>query len=173
MPGFLGAASEFIPNPLLPKSANDVLLIDDFQSDSLLLGYIFGGIKSSAAAIFWTNTGNESNANAFIYPVYLMKSSEKSNDQLNTLSNNGLQLQVFADVFQQEVNVQFMNLTDGISVITIQKEDGTTVLNRKIRGKLNKHSSEYFTCKKLKSGQRYRFIYSNDALKVEQWLNVH
>jgi hypothetical protein len=173
MPGFLGAASEFIPNPLLPKSANDVLLIDDFQSDSLLLGYIFGGIKSSAAAIFWTNTGNESNANAFIYPVYLMKSSEKSNDQLNTQSNNGLQLQVFADAFQQEVNVQFMNLTDGISVITIQKEDGTTVLNRKIRGKLNKHSSEYFTCKKLKSGQRYRFIYSNDALKVEQWLNVH
>ena len=92
---------------------------------------------------------------------------------MNTQSNNGLQLQVFADVFQHEVNVQFMNLTDGISVITIQKEDGTTVLNRKIRGKLNKHSSENFMCKKLKSGQRYRFIYSSDALKVEQWLNVH
>jgi hypothetical protein len=173
MPGFLGAASEFIPNPSLPKSANDVLLIDDFQSDSLLLGYIFGGIKSSAAAIFWTNTGNESNANAFIYPVYLMKSADKSNDQLNIQSNNGLQLQVFADAFQQEVNVQFMNATDGISTVTLQKIDGSVLFNRKIRGKKNEVSSRNIKCKKLKIGERYRFVYSNNTQHVEQWIHVH
>lgn len=173
MPGFLGAASEFIPNPSLPKSANDVLLIDDFQSDSLLLGYIFGGIKSSAAAIFWTNTGNESNANASIYPVYLIKSVEKPNDQLNIQSNNGLQLQVFADAFQQEVNIRFMNAMDGISMVSLQKIDGSMLFKRKIRGKKNVVSSRNIKCKKLKIGERYRFIYSNNTQQVEQWIHVH
>jgi hypothetical protein len=92
---------------------------------------------------------------------------------LNTQSNNGLQLQVFADAFKQEVNVRFMNATDGISTVSLQKVDGSFLFKRKIRGKKNEASSRNFKCKKLKMGARYRFVYSNSTQQVEQWIHVH
>ncbi|MBL7776286.1 MAG: T9SS type A sorting domain-containing protein, partial [Saprospiraceae bacterium] len=55
LPELLGAGAEFIPNPGLPAYANGVLRMDEFSGDSVLLGYIFGGIKSPQANIFFTN----------------------------------------------------------------------------------------------------------------------
>ncbi|MFZ1320297.1 MAG: T9SS C-terminal target domain-containing protein [Ignavibacteria bacterium] len=74
MPALLGAGSEFIPIDNIPQYKNGVLKLDDFTADSTLVGYIYGGISSSAKNIFFTNSGTQSKANSQIFKVYVIKS---------------------------------------------------------------------------------------------------
>lgn len=74
LPAFLGAGAEFIPREDLPTFPNGVIRMDDLNvppGDSLLLGYIFGGIRSSAENIFFVNDGTQSDAHNRAYAVYL------------------------------------------------------------------------------------------------------
>ena len=73
MPSLLGASSEFIPVENLPKYNNEVLKLDDFSADKTLVGYIFGGISSSDANIFFSNGGTQSSASSQIFKVYIIK----------------------------------------------------------------------------------------------------
>ena len=73
MPAFLGAGSEFIRADNLPEYANEVIKLDEIKADSILIGYIFGGIRSSEPEIFWSNNGTQSAANSEIYKVFLLK----------------------------------------------------------------------------------------------------
>ena len=47
MPELLGAGSEFIPKLDLEHYENEVFKLDDFNADTTLVGYIYGGINSS------------------------------------------------------------------------------------------------------------------------------
>lgn len=105
MPGYLGAASEFIINPELPLVHGEIINLNKLQGDSVLLGYIYGGINSSAANIFWINTGVESIASQMIYPVYLVKGQQEM--KLNVQSEEGTQLQVFPKPLAKEIVFSF------------------------------------------------------------------
>ncbi|MFM2156075.1 MAG: hypothetical protein RL516_824 [Bacteroidota bacterium] len=73
MPGYFGASSEFIPVLSNAHFNNEVLKLDDLVFDTTLVGYIYGGINSSAANIFFTNNGTQSTASSQIYKVSLIK----------------------------------------------------------------------------------------------------
>lgn len=73
MPGFLGSGAEFIPADNIPGFANGVIMLDELKTGSTLLGFIFGGIASSEAEIFWANDGTQSAASGVLYKVYLVK----------------------------------------------------------------------------------------------------
>jgi hypothetical protein len=78
LPTFLGAGAEFIPREDLPTFPNGVIRMDALNvapGDSLLLGYIFGGIRSSAENIFFVNDGTQSEAHNRAYAVYLHNSA--------------------------------------------------------------------------------------------------
>ncbi|MBK8967463.1 MAG: T9SS type A sorting domain-containing protein [Lewinellaceae bacterium] len=77
MPGLTGAGAEFILHPDAPVYANGVVKMDELVGDSVLLGYIFGGIQSPQANIFFTNI--PSNAEAVAYAVWLHRGT--SNQQ--------------------------------------------------------------------------------------------
>lgn len=94
MPAYLGAGSEFIPNKELPRYNNEVLKLDELNEDSTLIGYIFGGINSSEANIFWINDGSQSTANNQLFKVYLTKSTLSTHD-LNKSSVGTLQMLLF------------------------------------------------------------------------------
>lgn len=94
MPAFLGAGSEFIPAPGLPTFPNGVIKMDDLaNTDSLLLGYIFGGISSTAPNIFFTNDGTQSSASNTLFKVYLLSETPTSTTTANTLA--GVELSVY------------------------------------------------------------------------------
>lgn len=95
MPALLGAGAEFIPADNLPAYANGVLKLDDLAADSVLVGYIYGGIASTAPNIFWINTGVESSASSTIFKVYLVKNTANSTHHLNTQSVGTLRMRVF------------------------------------------------------------------------------
>jgi len=76
MPSLLGASSEFIPVENLPKYNNEVLNLDDFSNDKLLIGYIYGGISSTDANIFFSNTGIQSSASSQLFKVFIIKTRQ-------------------------------------------------------------------------------------------------
>ncbi|HLP36382.1 hypothetical protein [Lacibacter sp.] len=73
MPALLGAGSEFIPVESLPRYKNGVLKLDELTTTPTVIGYIYGGISSTAANIFWFNNGTQSAASSQIFKVNLTK----------------------------------------------------------------------------------------------------
>ena len=95
MPAFLGAGSEFIRVENVPTYVNGVIKLDDLLNDTTLIGYIYGGISSSAANIFWVNNGAESSASSQIFKVYLTKTDPLAIHDLNEQSQGSLKLNVY------------------------------------------------------------------------------
>ncbi|MDZ4809951.1 MAG: T9SS C-terminal target domain-containing protein [Bacteroidota bacterium] len=71
MPGYLGAAAEFIPIDEDLFTTNGMLKIEDVSKKKKLAGYIIGGIDSKAPNIFWSNETEPSRASPVIWKVYL------------------------------------------------------------------------------------------------------
>lgn len=107
MPGFLGASAEFIPLHSVPMYANEVIKMNELQGDSVLLGYIFGGINSSAKNIFWINNGTQSEAASQLFAVYLLNNKQTGIHELNPQSTAGIRMQLSP------------NPTDGQLIITL------------------------------------------------------
>ncbi|NPA34718.1 MAG: T9SS type A sorting domain-containing protein, partial [Chlorobi bacterium] len=47
------------------------------EGDRVLIGYVIGGINSSAPNIFWINDGTQSRADQTVYAVYLKKGESR------------------------------------------------------------------------------------------------
>jgi hypothetical protein len=94
LPAYLGTGAEFILAPGIPTYENGVIRLDDLpESDSLLLGYIYGGIQSEAANIFFVNDGTQSLATSGVFAVYLL--GEGVNTTTNTDATGNLPLSLF------------------------------------------------------------------------------
>jgi Secretion system C-terminal sorting domain len=136
MPGYLGASAEFIPLDILPKYANGVIKLDELDPDTALVGYIYGGISSSAANIFFINDGTESVAHPLIYKVYVIRNMTTSTHALNDQSHNGLQMQIYPNPNDGTFNIQF-HLREKIKmVLTISDDRGKVLVKEDVSGQL-------------------------------------
>jgi len=133
MPVLLGAGSEFIPINTLPHYRNEVFKLDDFTADTTLIGYIYGGISSTAANIFFTNTGTQSSASSQIFKVLVIKNSKVGIHELNTQSNGTLQMQVYPNYNNSNFVVKF-NLKNNSEVkLTINDASGKLIENKVLK----------------------------------------
>jgi hypothetical protein len=132
MPGYLGSGSELILNPEVSKFENEVVKFDDFQNDTISVGYIFGGISSSAANIFFTNTGAESSASGQILKVFVIRNSATARHELNPQSTNNLQFQVFSNSGKGSINLKFKLRKPEAVRILISDSNGRQVKNLKL-----------------------------------------
>ncbi len=107
MPALLGASSEFIPVESIPTYDNEVVNLDALTADTILLGYIYGGIASTEANIFWINTGTESAASSQIFKVYLVKNGISGVDVLNPQSVGSLHMQIYPNPNNGVFGVKF------------------------------------------------------------------
>ncbi len=105
MPALLGASSEFIPVETLERYGNDVLKLDSLPVGRTLVGYIYGGIASTAANIFFINSGTQSSANSQIFKVFINKTV--STDALNGHSLDAMNMRVFPNPSLGESVVNF------------------------------------------------------------------
>lgn len=172
MPGYFGAASEFIPAPGLPVFDNETVRLDELKGDTVLLGYVFGGIKSSAANVFWINTGVESIASPVIYPVYLIK-NPFAGITLNEQSINALQLQIYPNPLEGEVTIAFTMPADGDATLVIKDLMGV-VANEKTLKKIKK--GEYVKdvrFRDLKRGDTYYLHLTVNGKTVTQKMIVN
>lgn len=105
MPSLLGAGSEFIPLENLSIFNNDVIKLDNISYDTTLVGYIYGGISSSAANVFFANGNDLSTASSEIFKVYIIKNKPVDIPKTETL--NTLKAQVFPTPNDGNFNLKF------------------------------------------------------------------
>jgi hypothetical protein len=130
MPALLGAGAEFIPNQRVPQSRNEVLKLDEFTSDSTLVGYIYGGISSTAANIFFTNTGAQSSASSQIFKVYVIKNALVGIHDLNEQSIGTLKMQVFPNPNNGDFIVKFFLNKMAETKLSLYSLDGRIIEER-------------------------------------------
>jgi hypothetical protein len=106
-----------------------VLKLDDLTDDSTLVGYIYGGISSTAANIFFTNTGTQSSASSQIFKVYVIKNSTVGIHELNTQSIGTLQIQVYPNPNNGNFIVKFNLRDNGEVKLTINDAYGKLIEN--------------------------------------------
>lgn len=75
MPLLHGASAEFIINTSLPHTSSKIILLSEIQHDTILTGYIFGGIHSPIINPFAQNQTNQTSASATIYAVKLIRNN--------------------------------------------------------------------------------------------------
>jgi hypothetical protein len=73
MPGYFGAAAEFIPANESLFTKKGILNLNKLDKNSTMIGYIIGGIDSRAANVFWSNEAEPSRASPVIWKVYFAK----------------------------------------------------------------------------------------------------
>lgn len=131
MPNYLGAGSEFIPIQTIPHYSNEVLKLDEITTDSTLIGYIFGGINSTAKNIFWINDGTQSTANNQIFKVYLTNQTlSTSTHDLNEQSNGTLQMIVYPNPNNGILKIKYhLNGTENIR-LKIYDLNGSLIENK-------------------------------------------
>lgn len=127
MPSLLGAGSELIINQTLTTYPNGVIKLDELSSDSNFIGYIFGGISSTAPNIFFTNTGTQSAASHQVFKVYLIKEKTISIDKINLQSIGSLNLVVMPNPTRGDFKVRFYLENSSDVSITIYNLQGKKI----------------------------------------------
>jgi hypothetical protein len=168
MPGYLGAGSEFIPIESLPHYPNHVLKLDDFTADTTLTGYIYGGISSSAANIFFTNTGTQSSASSQLFKVFVIKNTPSETDQLNPQSIGTLKMQAYPNPNDGNFFVQF-NLAKSAEVkITLFNTEGK-IIEEKVLSNLPVGANSFHRkIRSLSSGGVYWITIETEYEKATQ-----
>lgn len=127
MPSLLGAGAEFIPIMSVPQYNNEVFKLDNFTSDSTLVGFIYGGISSTAANIFFTNTGTQSTASSQIFKVYVLKNATVGVHNLNEQSIGTLKMQVFPNPNDGDFAVKFYLKESAETKVSLYSIDGRKI----------------------------------------------
>ncbi len=173
MPGYLGASAEFIPMEGLPMFANDVIRLDDLKEDSVCIGYIFGGIESSAANIFFINNGEESVAHNLVYKVYLTFNHTTNIDDINVQSNNGLQMQIYPNPNEGVFNILFYLKEKKSVLMTITDEKGKVILKEDLSSQVMRGSNILQKgIKSIKAGGIYFVTLTVDGQSATQKIIV-
>lgn len=128
MPSLLGAGSEFIPNENLTSFDNGIIKLDDIKNDSSTLGYIYGGISSSAGNIFWVNEGVESEASSQIFKIKLIKNTASDVHDLNEQSKGSLKLVVYPNPNEGVFTLQYHLVQSTDVKISIFSMDGKVII---------------------------------------------
>lgn len=118
---YLGAGAEFIPLESISSYTNHVYKYDDIASNRELIGYIYGGISSTAANIFFSNGNDLSKASSMIFKVYLKKKGNASME----IAGESQFFQSYPNPFIETLTMFFQN--DNMQDIYIYDDIGKLV----------------------------------------------
>lgn len=142
MPALLGAGSEFIPNEQLSTYPNGVIKLDDLLDDTTQLGYIFGGISSTAANIFWTNEGDLSSASSQLFKVNLIKNHTSDIDNINKQSTGTLKLMVYPNPNDGHMIIEYQLIQSSDVKISLYNGNGKIIEEKILKNQaIGKHTT--------------------------------
>ncbi len=134
MPGLVGASSEFIP----ANEAKDYYVSGEILNLNklpwnrrVLVGYIIGGINSSAPNIFWVNDGTQSIADTTLYAVFIVKDSGLINNipVIPHKSPEVMGLEVFTNPATEFISLDINPNFEGSDLtLTVYSTEGKIIL---------------------------------------------
>ncbi len=75
MPDLEGSSAELVLREDLPQTDHGVVLLHQLAADTVDIGYMVGGIRSTAPNIFDVNNGTQSSASSVLYHVRLVRNA--------------------------------------------------------------------------------------------------
>jgi len=172
MPSLLGAGAEFIIVPDISIYNNEVIKLDDLSDDSTLVGYIYGGISSTGANIFFTNNGTQSSASSQIFKVYVSKNKTSHIHQLNKQSISSLKLQVSPNPNNGNFIVKF-HLTQLSQVkITLYNTEGKKIEEKLLNDVVLGENTFQRKFKNLDKGGAYLLTIETENEKITQKISI-
>ncbi len=108
LPAFMGTGSHFLPSSSVKTFDNGIIDIASSlgPADSVLLGYVVGGITTNERNVFWSNIeGEKSSAINGWLEIYYSKKAQQ--EVLHSLSSGKLGLECYTNNDMDEFNVQF------------------------------------------------------------------
>lgn len=172
MPALLGAGSEFIPIENIPKFSNGVIKLDELNHDQTLIGYIYGGINSKEANIFFTNEGTESSSSNQVFKVFLTKNNFAANHILNEQSIGSLKLMAFANPVRGIFNLRYHLIKSTDVKISIHDISGKRLTEKTFKN-VPAGDHKYLTkMKSLYNGGKYLLTVETSYEKATQKIIV-
>ena len=120
MPGYLGSAAEIIPSENELEDDFGIFDIEKFEKDSVFAGTLVGGINSSAANIFFTNTGTQSTASATCYEVWFVKN--KIVNSIAIKDPDSWKISTYPNPFKSNITLNISNINPS-NYITVSLHD--------------------------------------------------
>lgn len=124
MPGLKGAGSEFIPNKSIPLLHDKIVNLNALTGDTIILGYIYGGIQTTQLNPFSNNQTNSTSADPSIFAVKLIQDKISDVGLQSIDGKNPYSMKVHPNPFKKEIKVEidmtqaknaryFINTLDG------------------------------------------------------------
>lgn len=162
MPSFLGSGAEFIPLEGVPYLNTDILDLNALpEGQSTLVGYIYGGIESSAENIFFINTGTQSWASGRLFKVFITKTlTGIAGTQIS--GDNLFQLDAFPNPATEQLTVNVSSAYRSKGNVELIDPTGQMVSSVPIDLLKDDTRSVVFNCKYLAAGT-YIIRFKNQA----------
>lgn len=106
MPGYLGAGAEFIAVNDTSFWHDEIGLLSHMTTDSLLLGWIYGGISSPSINPFTNNQTNTTSASNNVYEVWLIKDNSIAAVENVAWNHEMLNLTVYPNPSKDKIQIK-------------------------------------------------------------------
>ncbi len=172
MPAFLGSGAEFIPSEEVDYINEEVLDLDALTPNQpTLVGYIFGGIESTAENIFFINDGTQSSASTRLFKVYITAATSTGILGNTVTGEDVFELQVFPNPADSQSTACLMSkyLTNGNLEIFDAK--GQLIKTIAVESIHNKHQHFDLGIDQLSSGT-YLVRFNNSVFSTSKTLVV-
>ncbi len=138
MPTLVGSGAEFIP--VDDYFTHEILYLDSLPAVRTLVGYIYGGIESTAENIFTINDGTQSSASNVIFKVYINKATDNSIKEQLLKGDQVFNLTVYPNPTTNLLNLDFYNPSQTDIDLTIYSVEGKLVMSKQFK-QLNRGSN--------------------------------
>lgn len=125
MPALKGASAEFIINQQLATYDNDVVKMNKFNTDTILLGHIVGGIYSTNANAFTNNQTNTTSADNTVYAVRLVRDMNASVEAIP--GNHGFDVTIYPNPAHGHVELKLSDTRFKAAEYFISTVDGRVI----------------------------------------------
>jgi hypothetical protein len=134
-----GAGAEFIINPQLPLTAEGIINVNSIQSDTILIGHIYGGILSSELNPFSNNNHDSTLADPAILAVKLIRTNISG--QIALEGKTDYKVKVYPNPATESIQVKF-NLSKPVEVSYVMTNAAGELIVDKNMGLMNSGEQE-------------------------------
>lgn len=135
MPSYLGASAEFIMHPDMPLAGEGIVHLDQLEEDTVLVGYIAGGIFSEAMNPFTFNNTEVTHAFDSVYQVRLVRAEVNTGKLTGAVGYHNFSIQAMPN---PQSGIAFRLVVDapkaGDMDLFLVGPDGDVFVNEQVSG---------------------------------------
>ncbi|MBI1289131.1 MAG: T9SS type A sorting domain-containing protein [Flavobacteriales bacterium] len=163
MPGFLGSGAEFIPSENVNFLNGEILELNALpMNQPTLVGYVYGGIESSAENIFFINDGTQSWASGRLFKVFINRTGTTGVEGTTMSNEAALHVVVYPNPTKDVLTVGVRAAYRTKATLEVVDSAGRLVLSENLNLQQDKSANLLYKCSDWNAGT-YTVRFSNGA----------